>query len=149
MKNNQEYYTLYLEYLGGLIPLLSARKSSKLKPDFVIFDPFLTQSKKKKLSKSSYSAGKKVSMKATSQNNCNSYKTLTNNVSLNQNLLSREEGKHKHTFEFDFLAALSESLLKTKEIDRNLFVSLFFFFLNQRTFITEKLWDKLIFSVLS
>ena len=36
-----DFYVLYLEYLGGLIPLLSAKKSSRLKPDFVIFDPFL------------------------------------------------------------------------------------------------------------
>ena len=46
VKSSHEYYTLYLEYLGGLIPLLSARKSSKLKPDFVIFDPYLTRKKK-------------------------------------------------------------------------------------------------------
>ena len=37
----QDYYILYLEYLGGLIPLLTAKKSSKFKPDFIIFDPFL------------------------------------------------------------------------------------------------------------
>ena len=40
-----------MEYLGGLIPLLSARKSSKLKPDFVIFDPYLSRNKKAKSSK--------------------------------------------------------------------------------------------------
>lgn len=33
------YYTLYLEHLGGLIPLLKGRRASKLHPDFVIFDP--------------------------------------------------------------------------------------------------------------
>lgn len=33
------YYTLYLEYLGGLIPLLKGKRASKLHPDFVIFDP--------------------------------------------------------------------------------------------------------------
>ena len=39
-KNNSfEYYILYLEYLGGLIPLLTARKVSQLKTDFVILDP--------------------------------------------------------------------------------------------------------------
>lgn len=48
-KNYDDYYVLYLEYLGGLIPLLTARKSSKLKPNFVIFDPFLiTKTKQKK-----------------------------------------------------------------------------------------------------
>jgi len=33
------YYTLYLEYLGGLIPLLKGKRASKLHPDFLIFDP--------------------------------------------------------------------------------------------------------------
>ncbi|XP_026668440.1 tubby-related protein 4-like isoform X2 [Ceratina calcarata] len=32
-------YTLYLEYLGGLVPLLKGRRKSKIKPEFVIFDP--------------------------------------------------------------------------------------------------------------
>lgn len=32
-------YTLYLEYLGGLVPLLKGRRTSKLRPEFVIFDP--------------------------------------------------------------------------------------------------------------
>ncbi|ESN95213.1 hypothetical protein HELRODRAFT_86986, partial [Helobdella robusta] len=33
------YYVLYLEHLGGLIPLLKGKRASKLHPDFVIFDP--------------------------------------------------------------------------------------------------------------
>ncbi|CAH0386298.1 unnamed protein product [Bemisia tabaci] len=32
-------YTLYLEYLGGLVPLLKGKRTSKIKPEFVIFDP--------------------------------------------------------------------------------------------------------------
>jgi hypothetical protein len=32
-------YILYLEYLGGLIPLLTAKRISKICPDFIIFDP--------------------------------------------------------------------------------------------------------------
>ena len=32
-------YVLYLEYLGGLIPLLTAKRVSKICPDFIIFDP--------------------------------------------------------------------------------------------------------------
>ncbi|XP_014285071.1 tubby-related protein 4 [Halyomorpha halys] len=35
-------YTLFLEYLGGLVPLLKGKRTSKLKPEFVIFDPQLT-----------------------------------------------------------------------------------------------------------
>lgn len=33
------HYTLYLEYLGGLVPLLKGKRVSKLRPDFIIFDP--------------------------------------------------------------------------------------------------------------
>ncbi|XP_062585793.1 tubby-related protein 4-like [Saccostrea cucullata] len=33
------HYTMYLEYLGGLIPLLKGKRASKLRPDFVIYDP--------------------------------------------------------------------------------------------------------------
>lgn len=40
--NSESNYVLYLEYLGGLIPLLTATKASRLKPDFVIHDPVLS-----------------------------------------------------------------------------------------------------------
>lgn len=36
-------YTLYLEYLGGLVPLLKGKRTSKLKPEFVIFDPQVSE----------------------------------------------------------------------------------------------------------
>ncbi|GAB6027071.1 hypothetical protein CHUAL_013797 [Chamberlinius hualienensis] len=32
-------YTLYLEYLGGLVPLLKGKRSSKIRPEFIIYDP--------------------------------------------------------------------------------------------------------------
>lgn len=32
-------YTLFLEFLGGLVPLLKGRRASKLRPEFVIYDP--------------------------------------------------------------------------------------------------------------
>jgi hypothetical protein len=32
-------YTIYLEHLGGFLPILKGRKTSKIKPEFVIFDP--------------------------------------------------------------------------------------------------------------
>ncbi len=35
-------YTLYLEHLGGFLPLLKGRKVSKIRPDFVIYDPSLS-----------------------------------------------------------------------------------------------------------
>lgn len=34
-------YTLYLEFLGGLVPLLKGKRTSKIRPEFVIFDPQL------------------------------------------------------------------------------------------------------------
>ena len=33
------FYVLYLEHLGGLIPLLKGKRASKLHPDFIIYDP--------------------------------------------------------------------------------------------------------------
>jgi len=38
-------YTLYLEYLGGLVPLLKGKRTSKIRPEFVIFDPQVDGSK--------------------------------------------------------------------------------------------------------
>jgi hypothetical protein len=64
VKSSHDYYTLYLEYLGGLIPLLSARKSSKLKPDFVIFDPYLTR-KRKDTKNAKINAKNKMTTKVT------------------------------------------------------------------------------------
>ena len=32
-------YTLYLEHFGGLIPLLKGKRTSKIRPEFIIFDP--------------------------------------------------------------------------------------------------------------
>ncbi|EDX14669.1 GD21342, partial [Drosophila simulans] len=37
-------YTLYLEYLGGLVPLLKGKRTSKIRPEFVIFDPQVNDS---------------------------------------------------------------------------------------------------------
>ena len=34
-------YTLYLEHLGGFLPLLKGKKVSKIRPEFVIYDPSL------------------------------------------------------------------------------------------------------------
>ena len=35
-------YTLYVEHLGGFLPLLKGKKVSKLRPEFVIYDPTLS-----------------------------------------------------------------------------------------------------------
>ena len=38
-------YTLYLEHLGGFLPLLKGKKVSKIRPEFVIYDPSLNGEK--------------------------------------------------------------------------------------------------------
>ncbi|RWS14272.1 tubby-related protein 4-like protein [Dinothrombium tinctorium] len=43
--NASTTYILYLEHLGGLIPLLKGKRASKLRPEFVIFDPQAVSSK--------------------------------------------------------------------------------------------------------
>ena len=35
-------YTLYMEHLGGFLPLLKGKKVCKIRHEFVIFDPQLT-----------------------------------------------------------------------------------------------------------
>ena len=39
-------YTVYLEHLGGFLPILKGRKTSKIKPEFVIFDPMKGEEEK-------------------------------------------------------------------------------------------------------
>ena len=42
-------YTIYLEHLGGFLPILKGRKTIKLKPEFIIFDPFKGKNNKKEI----------------------------------------------------------------------------------------------------
>lgn len=71
-------YVLYLEYLGGLIPLLTAKRTSKICPDFIIFDPqvktnhWLVKSSLAKLN----SSGKKSS--SLSKPRSNTFQTISN-----------------------------------------------------------------------
>ena len=39
MNSSDSCFTLYLEYLGGLVPLLKGKRISRIKPEFVIYDP--------------------------------------------------------------------------------------------------------------
>ena len=34
-------YTLYLEHLGGYLPLIKGKKVSKIRPDFIVYEPEL------------------------------------------------------------------------------------------------------------
>ena len=34
-------YTLYLEHLGGFLPILKGKRVSKIRPEFIIYDPQL------------------------------------------------------------------------------------------------------------
>lgn len=36
---DDEHYMLYVEYMGGLVPLLKGKRVSKLRPEFTIYDP--------------------------------------------------------------------------------------------------------------
>ena len=39
--NTTSSYTLYLEHLGGFLPLLKGKRVSKIRPEFIIYDPQL------------------------------------------------------------------------------------------------------------
>lgn len=98
IKSSHDYYTLYLEYLGGLIPLLSARKSSKLKPDFVIYDPYLTRKKKvnkrrkQEESKKMKQIKEEVKTKKLVNNTDNDTKPVTSRFKqISQHLLEKDE----------------------------------------------------------
>lgn len=54
-------YTLYLEFLGGLVPLLKGKRTSKIRPEFVIFDPQIEDSSAFATSVSTDSSGTKSS----------------------------------------------------------------------------------------
>ena len=45
-ENQGGHYTLYLEFLGGLVPLLKGKRASKLRPEFVVYDPKIRAGKK-------------------------------------------------------------------------------------------------------
>jgi len=78
MKNknsSSEYYILYLEYLGGLIPLLSARKVSQLKTDFVILDP-LAKNTKGKANQATVSSRKEIAFPGNFKTLCSHFMYL-------------------------------------------------------------------------
>ena len=74
-------YVLYLEYLGGLIPLLTARRTSKLCPDFIIYDPkiktnpILSSSSSFKLNASNSFAKRHL---ASSKSHSNTFHNISN-----------------------------------------------------------------------
>ncbi len=39
--NATSAYTLYLEHLGGFLPILKGKRVSKIRPEFIIYDPQL------------------------------------------------------------------------------------------------------------
>ena len=48
--NPTSAYTLYLEHLGGFLPLLKGKRMSKIRPEFIIYDPQLPEDKDGKCS---------------------------------------------------------------------------------------------------
>lgn len=67
--NGDSTYVLYLEYLGGLVPILKGKRSSKLKPEFVIFDPEVSQDATTKYSSiNPFNAQKEIQFSSDSEN---------------------------------------------------------------------------------
>ena len=48
--NPTSAYTLYLEHLGGFLPLLKGKRMSKIRPEFIVYDPQLQEDKDGKCS---------------------------------------------------------------------------------------------------
>lgn len=108
-------YVLYLEYLGGLIPILKGKRTSKLKPEFVIYDP--QQSKKNdKCSKETFdncfnkfenrrSSTKRIAYHVPGTSNQRA--TVTNNTQ--NNLRARTPGASRSDSELDDLYESSQS----------------------------------------
>ncbi|KAG5672947.1 hypothetical protein PVAND_003034 [Polypedilum vanderplanki] len=60
-------YTLYLEFLGGLVPILKGKRTSKIRPEFVIFDPQVEEVANSLSSCSSDSTNTNKSLSSSSQ----------------------------------------------------------------------------------
>ncbi|CAF1145603.1 unnamed protein product [Adineta ricciae] len=84
-------YVLYLEYLGGLIPLLTAKRVSKICPDFIIFDPQMKSNQVSLSSTSKIRSQKKhfSSLKSRSStfHNMNSVQQSTKSLNTNRSSL--------------------------------------------------------------
>jgi hypothetical protein len=87
-------YVLYLEYLGGLIPLLTAKRVSKICPDFIIFDPQMKSNHVSLLSSSKIHSRKRHFSSFKSRSN--TFHTMpsvppqsTTKLSLNSNTINR------------------------------------------------------------
>lgn len=62
-------FTLYLEFLGGLVPLLKGKPTSRLKPEFIIYDPYADQPAptKRRIVPPPHPSGSSVLMNGTSR----------------------------------------------------------------------------------
>jgi len=85
-------YVLYLEYLGGLIPLLTAKRVSKICPDFIIFDPQIRTNHLSLLSSSKLHSRKKHFSSFKSRSN-----TFHNMPSVPQTKFSTNNNNNNNT----------------------------------------------------
>lgn len=85
-------YTLYLEFLGGLVPLLKGKRTSKIRPEFVIFDPQIDDSSLQRFVNFSAAAF------PSSTNDSNNKQASTSN----SNNYSAINGGHTDSSESDF-----------------------------------------------
>lgn len=94
-------YTLYLEFLGGLLPLLKGKRTSKIRPEFVIFDPQIDDSSLQRFANfaafSSISANDSSS-KSTSASNSNNYSSMNGHTDSSDS--DFEEGCRKYFYRF-------------------------------------------------
>lgn len=86
-------YTLYLEFLGGLVPLLKGKRTSKIRPEFVIFDPQIDDSSLQRFANFSAAAF------ASSSTNDSSSKQAS---ASNSNNYSAINGGHTDSSDSDF-----------------------------------------------
>ena len=95
--NDDTIYILYLEYLGGLVPILKGKRSSKIKPEFIIFDPQRNVYLPSTSSESTESATNFIN---ENQNNFNSQKisttTTTSATSDMNHVVNGNGGRIKH-----------------------------------------------------
>uniref|UniRef100_A0A336MJ24 CSON000520 protein n=1 Tax=Culicoides sonorensis TaxID=179676 RepID=A0A336MJ24_CULSO len=100
-------YTLYLEFLGGLVPLLKGKRTSKIRPEFVIFDPQIDDSTLQRFanfSAAAFASGVSLSVandtnsrqtsgtSSSSNNNNNNYSVMKNGTNTDSSDSDLEEG---------------------------------------------------------
>lgn len=92
-------YILYLEYLGGLIPLLTAKRVSKICPDFIIFDPQIeTNQLEMQTSSKKFSLPMKKKFLVSKSSRLNTFENIRNFPQTNTNRSSNLINQHNSIY---------------------------------------------------